>query len=112
MQALAIRFGGFQWDYTSAGLSTPDGGSRAILSQPGIWTGDHLEIPGHGVTAKNTANGRPQKPYKLKDFGPSISDGQEQEKSSENTVFAPGCKTGVCMQTAGCIFGALIQGIF
>lgn len=50
----------------SAGLSTPDGGSRAILGQPTIWMGVHLEIPGHGVTAKTMANGRPQKPYKLK----------------------------------------------
>lgn len=68
-------------------MSAPDGGSRAIVGQPGVWTGDHLEIPGHGVTAKPTANGRPQKPYKLRKtlLGPSIRDGQEQEKSSENT---------------------------
>lgn len=26
----------------STGLSTPDGGSRAILGQPGVWMGDHL----------------------------------------------------------------------
>lgn len=77
----------------STGLSTPDTGSRAILGQPGIWMGDHLEIPGHGVVAKTTANGRPQKPCELTDFGSSISDGQEQEKSSGNTVFAPGCRT-------------------
>lgn len=92
-----------------AQAGTPDGRSRAIWGQPSVWMGDHLEIPGHGVTAKNTADGRPQKPYELKDFGPSISDGREQ-KSSENTVFAPGCKAGVCRQTAGCLLGALIQG--
>lgn len=50
--------------------------------------GDHLGIPGQGVLAKNTANRRPQDLYELKDFGPSIIDGQEQEKSSENTVYA------------------------
>lgn len=102
---IAVRAG-------SAGLSTPDTGSRALLGQPGLWMGGHLEVPGHRVVAKNTANGRPQKPCELKGFGPSISDGQEQEKSSENTVFAPGCRTGRRTRAAACIFGALTQGIF